>query len=62
MPINLDYKEMFKILLEEKVEYLLVGAHAVTYHSELRYTKDVNASRFISASTRFAHALLVRSI
>jgi hypothetical protein len=42
MPVNPDYRELFKIFLEEKVEYLIVGAYAVTYYAEPRYTKDLD--------------------
>ena len=42
MPANKDYKDLFKILNEEKVEYLIVGAHAVIYYAEPRYTKDLD--------------------
>lgn len=49
MPANRDYKDLFRILNEEQVEYLVVGAHAVIYYAEPRYTKDldiwVNPSR-----------------
>jgi hypothetical protein len=27
---------------EEKVRYIVVGAYAVTFHSEPRYTKDLD--------------------
>jgi len=42
MPINPDFKDLFKILNEEKVKYLIVGAYAVTFYSEPRYTKDLD--------------------
>jgi hypothetical protein len=42
MPVNPDYRELFRILSEEKVEYLIVGACAVTCYAEPRYTKDLN--------------------
>ncbi|MCX7044987.1 MAG: nucleotidyltransferase [Candidatus Sumerlaeota bacterium] len=42
MPVNSDFKEMFSIFNEEKVEYLVVGAHAVIFYSEPRYTKDLD--------------------
>lgn len=34
MPANRDYKDLFRILNEEHVEYLIVGAHAVIYYAE----------------------------
>lgn len=42
MPANPDFKDLFKILKEENVEYLVVGAHAVIFYAEPRYTKDLN--------------------
>lgn len=42
MPVNQDYKDLFKILYEEKVEYLIVGAHAVIFYTEPRYTRDID--------------------
>ncbi len=42
MPANQDYKDLFKLLLDEKVSYLIVGAHAVVFYTEPRYTKDMD--------------------
>jgi len=42
MPSNPDYKDLFKILNEERVDYLVVGAHAVIYYTEPRFTKDLD--------------------
>lgn len=62
MPINPDYRELFRTFFEEKVEYLIVGAYAVTYYAEPRYTKDLdilirptleNATRTLAALKRF---------
>ena len=41
MSANPDYRDLFSIFSEEKVEYLVVGAHAVIYYAEPRYTKDL---------------------
>jgi hypothetical protein len=66
MPINPDYRDLFRIFSEEKVEYLIVGAYAVTYFSEPRYTKDLdlwirptaeNASKVWRALQRFGAPL-----
>jgi hypothetical protein len=40
--MNQDFKDMFKILNEHRAKYLIVGAYAVTYHAEPRYTKDLD--------------------
>jgi len=42
MPANSDFKELLKLLDDEKVEYLIVGAHAVIFYTEPRYTKDID--------------------
>jgi len=66
MEINPDYRDLFKLLAEEGVEYLVVGAHAVIYYAEPRYTKDLdvlvrpvadNAQRVWRALTRFGAPL-----
>ncbi len=66
MPANPDYKDLFKILNEEKVEYLLVGEHALIFYSEPRYTKylDIlvlsskkNSSRIWKALKKFGAPL-----
>ena len=41
MSTNPDYKDLFRIFSEEKVDYLVVGAHAVLFHAEPRYTNDL---------------------
>ena len=40
--LNDDYKEMLSCFSDEKVEYLLVGAHALAVHGHPRATKDVD--------------------
>lgn len=42
MPANKDFKDIFRIFDEEKVEYLVVGAHAVMFYAEPRFTKDLD--------------------
>ncbi len=39
--LNQDYKEMLSILLENKVEFLLVGAYAMAAHGFPRATADL---------------------
>ena len=64
--VNQDFKDLFRILNEETVKYLVVGAYAVTFHSEPRYTKDLdiwisrdsaNAKRVWAALSRFGAPL-----
>lgn len=66
MAANDDYKDLFRLFSQENVEYLLVGAHAVAFYAEPRYTKDLdvlvrptpdNASRVWTALTRFGAPL-----
>ena len=40
--ISSDYEDMFKVLNKYKVKYLVVGAYAVIYYTEPRYTKDID--------------------
>lgn len=67
MPANPDFKELLSVLNDEKVEYLVVGAHAVAYYAEPRYTKDLdiwvnptieNARRVYAALKRFSAPLI----
>ncbi|MEX2578156.1 MAG: DUF6036 family nucleotidyltransferase [Verrucomicrobiales bacterium] len=40
--MNSDFKELLVILNQEKVRYLVVGGYAVIFHSQPRYTKDLD--------------------
>ena len=42
MGVNQDFRDLFRILNDCRVRYLVVGAHAVAYHTEPRYTKDLD--------------------
>ena len=42
MPTPSDYKDLLKILNRHRVKYLIVGAYAVIYYTEPRYTKDID--------------------
>lgn len=42
MPVNQDFKDIFAIFNTEKVDFIVVGAHAVMFHTEPRYTKDLD--------------------
>ncbi|MBI4607193.1 MAG: hypothetical protein HY721_34955 [Planctomycetes bacterium] len=37
-----DYRDLLSAFEKEGVRYLVVGAHAVMYHTEPRYTKDLD--------------------
>ena len=66
MAIHPDYRDLLSELNAADVEYLVVGAHALAYHAEPRYTKDLdiwvqasaeNAPRVYSALTGFGAPL-----
>lgn len=40
--VSQDYEELFKSLNTYKIKYLVVGAHAVMFYSEPRFTKDMD--------------------
>lgn len=40
--MNQDFKDLFKLLYDNEVKYLVVGAYAVIYYAEPRYTKDLD--------------------
>ncbi|MEO0475025.1 MAG: nucleotidyltransferase [Planctomycetota bacterium] len=60
--LNEDYSDMLRCLLDEKVEFLLIGAYAMAVYGYPRATKDIdlwiyaspaNAPRVIRALERF---------
>lgn len=42
MATNPDFKDLFSAFSKEGVEFIVVGAHAVMYFTEPRYTKDLD--------------------
>ncbi len=42
MDLSQDYEEMLRILNKYRVKYLIVGAYAMIYYTEPRYTKDMD--------------------
>ena len=40
--LHQDYREFIKLLNENKVEYLVVGAFAMAFHGHPRYTGDID--------------------
>ncbi len=66
MQVNKDFKDLFNIFNEEGVEYLIVGAYAVMFYAEPRFTKDIdiwvnptleNAGKVYHALRRFGAPL-----
>ena len=37
-----DFEELLKLFNKNKVRYCIVGAYAVAFHAEPRYTKDMD--------------------
>lgn len=65
--LNRDFKEFLGLLLEEAVEFALVGGFAVAYHGFPRYTGDMdilvardaeNASKVLAVLQRFGFGSL----
>lgn len=42
MDVSPDYEDLFKILNKYKVRYLLIGAYAVVYYTQPRFTNDID--------------------
>ena len=40
--VNPDFRDLFAALNEAHASYLVVGAHAVAFYAEPRYTKDLD--------------------
>lgn len=66
MGVSQDYRDLLSTLNDCKVRYLVVGAHALAYHTEPRFTKDFdiwveaspdNAQRVFKALAAFGAPL-----
>ena len=42
MDVPSDYEDLFKTLNACRIKYLVVGAYAVMYYAEPRFTKDID--------------------
>lgn len=49
MNIQSDFEELFLLLEEHRVEYMIVGGYAVAFHGYPRFTKDIDI--FFNSST-----------
>jgi hypothetical protein len=65
MSLSSDFVEFIGCLSRNRVEYLLVGGHALAFHGVPRFTKDIdfwvrperaNASRLLDALAEFGFA------
>ncbi len=54
--MNSDFKDLLRLLHEEKVEYLIAGGYAVMYHSQPRYIKHLDI--WIKPSSENARKLM----
>ena len=66
MSVNKDFEKLFHLLNSVRAEYLVVGAYAVIFYTEPRYTKDIdvwvsadsdNAGKVYEALRRFGAPL-----
>lgn len=62
MEVQPDFRDLLVLFNAHKVDYLIVGAHALAYHGAPRYTGDIdilvrpdleNAQRIIQALKEF---------
>jgi predicted nucleotidyltransferase len=67
MELSRDLKDFLRLLVEHKVEFMLVGAHAIAFHAFPRNTGDIdfwvrrtqeNAGRILSALDEFGFGSL----
>ena len=42
MAVNPDFRDLFSEFNDASVRFIVVGAYAVTFHAQPRYTKDLN--------------------
>lgn len=42
MALHPDFRDLLSAFAQEKVEYLLIGGYAVSFHSRPRFTKDID--------------------
>ena len=56
MELRRDLKEFIELLNSHRVEYLVVGAHALAWYGLPRYTKDIDV--FVRVSPENAKALV----
>jgi hypothetical protein len=62
MEVQPDFRDLFELLNEHEVEYLIIGGYALAFHGAPRYTGDIdilvqphpeNAQRIIRALAKF---------
>ncbi len=67
MEVQQDFRDLLALFNTHKVDYIIVGAHALAYHGAPRYTGDIdifvrpdseNAQRILSALEKFGFGAL----
>jgi hypothetical protein len=56
MEIQNDFKELLELFNAHKVEYIIVGGHALAFHGAPRYTGDIDL--FVKPDTENARRIL----
>lgn len=65
--LNSDYSDLLRAFIEEKVDFLLVGAHALALHGVVRFSEDIdvwtrptkeNARRVFAALASFGAPMI----
>jgi len=56
MEVQKDFKELFALFNEHRVEYVIVGGYALAFHGAPRYTGDIDI--LIHPDTANAHRIL----
>jgi hypothetical protein len=56
MEIYPDFKELLELLNAKKVEYLVVGGHALAHHGFIRATKDIDV--YVHPTQENAHRVM----
>ena len=66
MEAQQDFKELFVLFNEHKIEYIIVGAYALAFHGAPRFTGDIdiyvrpakgNAASIVAALSAFGFGL-----
>jgi hypothetical protein len=56
MMVNPDFRDLFAALNDAGARYLVVGAHAVAFYAEPRFTKDLDV--WVDASSENARRVM----
>ena len=56
MQLYPDFRAFVELLNAHKVEYLIIGAHALAFHGRPRYTNDLYAGECAARTSSFNEA------